>query len=96
MGWQTDEPSKVTFFNLRVEPALVEGVQVMNDVHKLGSVEDIVSSMLDIGTDEAAHPIVGDHHRREYFQLAKGLKGGECKEDELFADVERTFSIVRF
>jgi hypothetical protein len=68
----------------------------MNDVHKLGSVEDIVSSMLDIGTDEAAHPIVGDHHRREYFQLTKGLKGGECKEDELFADVERTFSIVRF
>ena len=52
----------------------------MHDVHELSSVKDIVAPMFGVGADEAAHPIVGDDHGGEYFELAEGLQGDESKE----------------
>lgn len=69
----------------------------MANMHELGPVKYFVVLLtLDIGTHEAADPIVGDHDRREYLELAKGLQSYECEEDELFGYIGCSFSIVRF
>lgn len=68
----------------------------MTNMHELGPIEDFVVLLtFDVGTHEAADPIVCDHDRREYLELAKGLESDEGKKDELFGDVGCSFSIVR-
>lgn len=69
----------------------------MDDMHKLGAIEYfIITLALDIGTDEAAHPIVGDYDGGEYFELAEGLKSDQCIENQLFCDIECALTIIGF
>lgn len=47
----------------------------MADMHELSTIEYfIIALALDIGTDEATHPIISDYDRGEDFELAEGLK----------------------
>lgn len=61
--WKLDEPVQISLLDLRVQSSLVKRIEVMTNVHELSSVENfIVALALDIGTDEAAHPIIGDYN----------------------------------
>jgi hypothetical protein len=52
----------------------------MADVHKFRPVKNLLKLMdLDISTNEAAHPIIGDDNRWEYFELTKCLKTDSSK-----------------
>ena len=65
---QIYQPSEVAFFHFGVDSALVERVEVMNDVHEFCTVEYLFEfALFYVGTDETAHPIVGDDRRWEYF-----------------------------
>ncbi len=48
----------------------------MNNVHELSSSEDLVASMLDVGTYKTTHPVVGDDSRGKDLELAEALEGG--------------------
>lgn len=94
---QLHEPIQISLFYLRIQPPLVKRIEVMTNMHELGPIEDFVVLLaLDVGADEAADPIVGDHDRREDFELAEGLEGYQRKEDQLLGYVGCSFSIVWF
>ena len=67
----------------------------MYDVHELAALEDLVASVLDVGTNEAAHPVVGDDHRWEDLELAEALESCECEEYKLLRYVHGSFAVVR-
>ena len=95
LGWQLDQPVQVSFLDLGVEPSLVEGVKIMANMHKLGATKHPkVLIALDIGTNEPTHPVIGDTDRGQQFQLAKSLKSGQCKENQLFTDIKGTLSLI--
>ena len=55
-----NQPIQVAFFHLGVEPTFVEWVEVVADMHELSAIEHVlVLIALDVGTDEAAHPVIG-------------------------------------
>lgn len=67
----------------------------MADMHKFGTIEHFaVTLAFDVRTDEAAHPIIVDDNRGEYFQLTEGLKSDQCEEYKLLGDIEGSFSII--
>lgn len=44
-------------------------------MHELGPLEHLrVPSILDVGTDKATEPVVGDDHRWEELELAESLE----------------------
>lgn len=68
----------------------------MANVHELGTVEYFVVTLaLDIGTDKAAHPIIGNYDRWKNLELAEGLKSDQSIEDQLLCDIECTLTIIR-
>lgn len=59
---QLHEPVQISLLYLRIQPSLVKRIKVMTNMHELGPIEDFVVLLaLDVGADEAADPIVGDH-----------------------------------
>lgn len=75
LRWKLHEPVQVSLLNLRVKSSLVKRIKVMADMHELSTIEYfIIALALDIGTDEATHPIISDYDRGEDFELAEGLK----------------------
>lgn len=78
---ELDEPVEISLFDFGVESALVEGIEVMTDMHEFGSVKYLaVALALDVGADEAAHPVVVDDDGWEDLQLAEGLECDQCEE----------------
>ena len=97
LGRKLNQPVQIALFHLWIQPALVERVEVVADMHELGPVEDFaVFLALDVGAHEAADPVVGDHDGGEDLELAEGLEGDQREEDELFGDVGGSFSVVGF
>lgn len=78
---ELDEPVEISLFDFGVESALVEGIEVVADMHEFGAIEYLaVALALDVGADEAAHPVVVDDDGWEDLQLAEGLEGDQCEE----------------
>ncbi len=92
---QLYEPIKISFFELWIKSSFVQGIQVMNNMHKLCSIEDFfILINFDISTDKATHPIVRDDHWREYLELAEGFQCNQGQEDHLFCNKCGSFSVI--
>jgi hypothetical protein len=45
-------------------------------MYKFSSSKDLIASMFDLGSNKAAHPVVGDNNGGEDFELAEALQSG--------------------
>lgn len=71
LGRQSHKPLQVAILHFGIESALIQWIKVVANMHKLSSIEHLISPVLHVRTHESAHPVVGYHNRWEYFELAK-------------------------
>ena len=96
LGRKLNQPVQDAFLHLRIQPSLIEWIQIVTNMHEFSAVKHFtVSLAFDVCAHEPTHPIIGDDNGREDLKLAKGLQSDEREENKLFCDIECPFSIIR-